>query len=125
MSDTAYWGKVMRINLTDKSATEETLSLETAKDFLGGAGLGIKILFDETKGGTDPLGPENKLVFAVGPFTGTDVPCASRMAVVGKSPLTKTIAVSLTGGISLLKCGGQVISPSSWKACQRSPFMCP
>ena len=98
MNDTAYWGKVMRINLTDKTATEETLSFETAKDFIGGAGLGIKVLFDEIKGGIDPLGPENKLVFAVGPFTGTDVPCASRMAVVGKSPLTNTIAVSLSGG---------------------------
>lgn len=98
MTDTAYWGKVMRINLSDRSATEAALPLEMAKDFIGGAGLGVKILFDEIKGGTDPLGPDNKLVFAVGPFTGTNVPCASRMAVVGKSPLTNTIAVSLTGG---------------------------
>jgi aldehyde:ferredoxin oxidoreductase len=98
MNDTAFWGKVLRINLTASSATEEILPPQMARDFIGGAGLGIKILFDEIKGGVDPLGPENKLVLAVGPFTGTEVPCTSRMAVVGKSPLTKTIAVSLTGG---------------------------
>ena len=76
-----YTGKILRINLTDQTAKEEELSLEIAKDFIGGAGFGIKYLFDEVTAGTDPLGPENKLIFASGPFSGTTIPCASRMAV--------------------------------------------
>jgi aldehyde:ferredoxin oxidoreductase len=93
-----YTGKILRINLTDKTSKEEELSPEVAKDFIGGAGFGIKYLFDEVKKGTDPLGPENKLIFASGPFSGTSLPCASRMAVTGKSPLTGAVGMALTGG---------------------------
>jgi len=93
-----YAGKILRINLTEKTAHEEALPLEIARDYIGGAGFGVKYLFDGLKAGTDPLGPENKLIFAVGPFSGTTIPCASRMAVTGKSPLTGAIGVSLTGG---------------------------
>jgi aldehyde:ferredoxin oxidoreductase len=93
-----YTGKILRINLTDKTSKEEKLPLEIATNFIGGAGLGIKYLFDEVKPGTDALGPENKLIFAPGPFTGTSIPCASRMAVTGKSPLTGAVGVALTGG---------------------------
>ncbi|HUT72935.1 MAG TPA: aldehyde ferredoxin oxidoreductase family protein [Desulfatiglandales bacterium] len=98
MFDGGYTGKIMRINLTDKTAREEELTLEVARDYIGGAGFGIKYLFDEVPKGTDPLGPENRLIFAVGPFSGTSVPCASRMAVTGKSPLTNAVGVALTGG---------------------------
>ena len=93
-----YAGKILRINLTNKTSKEERLPLEVAKDFIGGAGLGIKYLFDEVKPGTDALGPDNKLIFAPGPFTGTSIPCASRMSVIGKSPLTGAIGMALTGG---------------------------
>jgi len=93
-----YSGKILRVNLTDKTSKEEKLPLEIATNFIGGAGLGIKYLFDEVKPGTDALGPENKLIFAPGPFTGTSIPCASRMAVTGKSPLTGAVGVALTGG---------------------------
>jgi aldehyde:ferredoxin oxidoreductase len=93
-----YTGKVLRINLTDQTATKEDLPLEVAKNFIGGAGFGIKYLFDEVKAGTDPLGPDNKLIFASGPLSGTSVPCASRMAVTGKSPLTGAVGMALSGG---------------------------
>jgi len=93
-----YTGRILRINLTSKTAQEEKLPLEVAQNFIGGAGLGIKYLFDEVKPGTDALGQDNKLIFAPGPFTGTPTPCASRMAVVGKSPLTGAIGTALTGG---------------------------
>ena len=93
-----YAGKVLRINLTDQTAKEEALPLEMARDFIGGAGFGIKYLFDEVPAGADPLGPENKLIFASGPFSGTTIPCASRMAVAGKSPLTGAVGMALTGG---------------------------
>ena len=93
-----YRGKILRINLTNQTAKEEKLPLEIAKNFIGGAGFGIKYLFDEVPAGADPLGPENKLIFAPGPFTGTTIPCASRMAVTAKSPLTGAVGMSLTGG---------------------------
>lgn len=93
-----YTGKVLRVNLSDQSYKEENLSYETARDYIGGAGFGIKYLFDEVNPRVDPLAPENKLIFASGPFSGTSVPCASRMAVVGKSPLTNAVGMSLTGG---------------------------
>ncbi len=93
-----YSGKILRINLTDQTAKEEKLPLQMAIDFIGGAGFGIKYLFDEVKAGTDPLGPGNKLIFAPGPFTGTSLPCASRMAVTGKSPQTGAVGMALSGG---------------------------
>ncbi len=93
-----YAGKILRINLTDRTTKEEKLPLEIAQNFLGGAGLGIKYLFDEVKPGIDALSPDNKLIFAPGPFTGTSIPCASRMAVVAKSPLTGAVGNALTGG---------------------------
>jgi len=93
-----YAGKILRINLTELRASEEALPADIAKDYIGGAGFGIKYLFDEVAKGADPLGEANKLIFAVGPFSGTSIPCASRMAVTGKSPLTGTIGMSLTGG---------------------------
>ncbi|MGD9034695.1 MAG: aldehyde ferredoxin oxidoreductase family protein [Desulfobacteraceae bacterium] len=93
-----YTGKILRINLTDQTAKEEQLPLEIAKDYIGGAGFGIKYLYDEVPAGADPLGPENKLIFASGPFSGTTIPCASRMAVTAKSPLTGAVGMALTGG---------------------------
>ncbi|MFC1862919.1 aldehyde ferredoxin oxidoreductase family protein [Thermodesulfobacteriota bacterium] len=93
-----YTGKVLRINLTNQSSKVEELPFETARDFIGGAGFGIKYLYDEVKANVDPLGPDNKLIFAPGPFSGTSVPCASRMSVTGKSPLTGTVGMALSGG---------------------------
>lgn len=93
-----YTGKILRINLTDRSYRKEELPSKIAKDFIGGAGFGIKYLYDELKPGTDPLGPDNKLIFAPGPFTGTTIPCASRIAVTAKSPLTNAIGMALSGG---------------------------
>ena len=93
-----YTGKILRINLSSKSSKEEPLPEEMAQNFLGGAGFGIKHLFDEVKPGTDPLGPENKLIFAPGPLTGAGVPCASRIAVTGRSPLTGAVGMALSGG---------------------------
>ena len=93
-----YTGKILRINLTDKVFVIEDLPGETAKLFIGGAGFAVKTLFDEVPAKADALGPENKLIFAGGPFTGTSVPCASRMAVATKSPLTHAVGMALSGG---------------------------
>lgn len=112
MRDLRYKGKVLRVNLTDQTTSEEELPLHVIKDFIGGAGTGIKYLFDGLKTGTDPLGPENKLIFSVGPFTGTSIPCASRMAVIGKSPLTNAVGLSLSGGhfpVEMKKAGYDIL----------------
>jgi aldehyde:ferredoxin oxidoreductase len=93
-----YTGKILRIDLSTQTAATEDLPKEIAADFIGGAGFGIKYLFEEVPATTDPLGPENKLIFASGPLTGTNIPCTSRMAVTAKSPLTGAVGMALSGG---------------------------
>lgn len=96
---TTYNGKILRINLTDRSVKTEELPLEKAKKFIGGRGLGTKILYDEGIAKVDPLSPENKLVFVTGAVTGANVPTGGRYMVVTKSPLTGMIASSNSGGV--------------------------
>jgi aldehyde:ferredoxin oxidoreductase len=93
-----YTGKVLRVNLTDKTYQEEALPADVAQDFIGGSGFTVKYLYDEVPADCDPLGPENKLIYAPGPFTGTTIPCASRMAINAKSPATGAMGVATTGG---------------------------
>ncbi|TEB04446.1 putative oxidoreductase YdhV [Pelotomaculum schinkii] len=93
-----FTGRVLRIDLTNLTYQEEKLDPKIARQYMGGAGLGIKYLYDELEPGIDPLGPSNKLIFTLGPLTGTSSPCASRMSVTTKSPLSNTVGVALTGG---------------------------
>ena len=81
-------GKILRANMTDGKVTEERLDEGVARKFIGGRGLGSKILFDELKPGINPLGPENKLVIATGVVTGIPFPGNSCHSVMAKSPLT-------------------------------------
>jgi aldehyde:ferredoxin oxidoreductase len=107
-----YAGKVLRVDLTTRSHREEPLPEEIARDFIGGAGFTVKYLLDEVPPTCDPLGSENKLIYACGPFTGTKVPCASRMAVNAKSPATGAVGVAMTGGhfpIELKRAGYDVL----------------
>ena len=103
-----YMGKVLRIDLTTRKATEQKTSVSCSESFLGGRGLGTKILFDETEANIDPLSPANKLIFATGPLTATKVPTTGRIAVAFKSPLTGIIAHCSVGGFfgSSLKMAG-------------------
>jgi aldehyde:ferredoxin oxidoreductase len=93
-----YAGKILRVNLTDQTATLEPVSLNLAKQYLGGAGFAFKYLYDELKPRTPALSEANKLIFAVGPLNATGAPCSNRMAVASKSPLTNTIAAAFSGG---------------------------
>ena len=79
-----YAGKIIRVNLTERSIREEKVKQDVAKKFLGGRGLALKILFEELKPGIDPLGPENKLIFATGPVTGYPFPGNARYGVYGE-----------------------------------------
>lgn len=95
----AYYEKLARINLTTGEIKSEPLNMDLAKKFIGGRGLGTKILYDEGVAAADPLSPENKLVYITGPMTGASAPSTGRYMVVTKSPLTGMIACSNSGGI--------------------------
>ena len=95
---TSYNGKILRVNLSDKSFKVEDLDLNLAKKFIGGRGLGTKLYMDEVSPTVDPLSPENKVVIASGPLTGAAVPTGCRYMVITKSPLTGMIASSNSGG---------------------------
>ena len=93
-----YMGKIARINLTERSVREEPLELEDLKKYIGGSGLAAKYLFRETDEKTDPLGPENVLIYLTGPFVGTPVPTSGRHCIVAKSPLTGIWGEADAGG---------------------------
>ncbi len=89
---------ILHVNLNDKSIRREEIPPDLFKQYLGGRGLGVKILFDNLAPRTDALSPDNLLVFAVGPSTATRIPTAGRFVVVTKSPTTGTIFDSHAGG---------------------------
>ena len=93
-----FTGKLLRIDLSGKEYVVEEINESILRKFVGGASLAARILYDELSPGTDPLGPGNILVFTAGPLTGTRTPCASRLNVGTKSPLTGCLANALTGG---------------------------
>ncbi len=93
-----YVGKIGFVNLSNGEIREQGLDEKLARDFIGGHGLGARILFEMQKGGVDPLGPDNVLGFVTGPLTGTPVPTGSRYMVVCKSPLTGGWGDANSGG---------------------------
>ena len=93
-----YAGKFLKVNLTTKKLCELTITEKTLRKYIGGSGLGAKILGKETGGDTHPLSPENVLFFATGPFTGTGIPSSGRHSVIAKSPLTGIWGESDVGG---------------------------
>ncbi|MCK5315830.1 MAG: aldehyde ferredoxin oxidoreductase family protein [Anaerolineales bacterium] len=94
----AFTGKILRVNLTEGTISEETIRDDWAKKFMGGAGLATRYLYDEVPKGADPFGPENLLIFMTGPLTGTASASASRYSVVAKSPLTGIWGQANSGG---------------------------
>ena len=94
----AFWGKLLRVNLSNSTISEEEIPEEKMKMFLGARGLGSKYLADEVAPDIDPLSPDNKLIFAPGPLSGTTAPTGGRYNVITKGPLTGTIAASNSGG---------------------------
>jgi aldehyde:ferredoxin oxidoreductase len=93
-----YFGRGARIDLGSGSIHLETLDEAFYRKFLGGKGLGALLLLNNLKPLTDPLSPENPLIFLTGPLTGSPYPSASRGTVVTKSPLTGTFLDSNIGG---------------------------
>ncbi|MFW9935435.1 MAG: aldehyde ferredoxin oxidoreductase family protein [Candidatus Thorarchaeota archaeon] len=90
--------KLLWVSLTKQTTQEKPLSQSLFTQFLGGRGLGVKIVYDHVIPEIAPLAPENLLVFAIGPLTATAAPTGGRFAVVTKSPLTGTMFDSNCGG---------------------------
>ena len=82
-----YMGQLLRVNLSQRTILKEEPSRELLRGYIGGSGLGARLLFDETDENTDPLGEDNIIMFLTGPMVGTPVVCSGRHAVVTKSPL--------------------------------------
>lgn len=105
---TGYMGKVLAVDLTLTKVKEEQLEEKLYRDFIGGVGLGVKLLYERQPGKVDPLGEENILGFMPGLLGGTAVPASSRLTVVSKSPLTGGWGDASVGGYTAheLKCAG-------------------
>jgi len=107
-----YWQRLLRINLTTRTAEVEPIAEEDLKRFVGGAGLGGEILRREVSARQDPYGPENRLIFTTGPFQGPPVPGGAKFSVVAISPVTGTFGDSAAGaswGPSLKDAGYDVL----------------
>jgi len=96
---TTYQNKIVRINLKDRSITVEEIPVEKSIKYLGGRGLGTKILYDEGGAVADPMSTDNKLILMAGALTGAQVPTNGRYMAITRSPLTGMIACSNSGGV--------------------------
>src|SRR5580658_2335996 len=90
-----YYGCYLRIDACSGTAERVPLSDAVLRQFIGGSGLGVKILLDEGAASVDPLAPEAPLVFAFSPLVGSPLTTSAKFAVVSKSPLTDRINDSL------------------------------
>lgn len=94
----SWAGKILRVNLTAGTCTAEPLNMTWARQYLGSRGLGSKYLVEEVDPKVDPLSPDNKIIWATGPLTGTMASTGGRYTVITKGPLTGAIACSNSGG---------------------------
>jgi len=104
----AWTRKLLRVNLTAGTISEEALNMQWANDYLGQRGLATRYLVEEMDPKADPLGPDNKFIMATGPLTGTNASTGGRYSCVCKSPLTNALACSNSGGFfgaELMTCG--------------------
>lgn len=93
-----WYGRVLRVNLSSGQISTESVPFQVCKDYIGGRGFGIYTLLKEVDPTCDPLGPENKMVLATGPLTGTAAPTGARYMITTKAPLTGAISCSNSGG---------------------------
>ena len=90
--------KILRVDLTAGTVEAEPLNMEWADQYLGSRGLGTRYMWEEMDPAADPMGPDNVLIFATGPLTGTMASTSGRYTVITKGPLTGAIACSNSGG---------------------------
>ncbi len=94
----AWTRKVLRVDLSNGTCIAEALNMTWANEYLGQRGLATKYLSEEVDAQCEPLGPDNKLIMATGPLTGTMASTGGRYSVITKSPLTGVVACSNSGG---------------------------
>ena len=94
----SWAGKILRVNLSAGTVKSEPLNREWAQAYIGSRGLGTKYLVEEVDAKVDPLSPDNKIIWATGPLTGTMASTGGRYTVITKGPLTGAIACSNSGG---------------------------
>jgi aldehyde:ferredoxin oxidoreductase len=93
------YGKILEVDLSRGKISSRKIEPDFARKYLGGIGFGARIIYDEVGIEVDPYSPQNVIVFANGPFTGTHVPCGSRTEVTTKHPETMSIGTGNTGGV--------------------------
>ena len=93
-----YFGKQLRISLDSKEILKENIDASILRKYLGGAGYAARVLYDEIPKGTNPLSPENKLMFATSPLTANRIPGGGSIMLCFKSPLTNAWGESRCGG---------------------------
>jgi aldehyde:ferredoxin oxidoreductase len=93
-----YWGKRLRVDLTNGRIREEEISEEYCKKYIGGVGFAADILLKEVGPEVGALDPENRLIFGLGPLQASVVPGTGKWVVVSKSPLTGAICYAVAGG---------------------------
>jgi len=93
-----YSDKILRINLSNEKISVENPEEIFYRKYIGGEGFVAYYLLKELKPNTDPLGPENKLIFATGPITGVSIAGAGRNSIGAKSPLTNGFGEAEVGG---------------------------
>jgi aldehyde:ferredoxin oxidoreductase len=93
-----YMGKVLFVDLTNRKIHEEELSEKIARNFIGGYGVGARMIMERMKAGADPFEPENILGFGTGPLTLSGMTSTCRFTVMGKSPLTGYWGDANSGG---------------------------
>ena len=93
-----YGKKLLRIDLSTRSVSEEPLREPFIERWVGGMGFGTKLFTNEVPATADPLGPDNKIYISVGPLTGTLAPLFAQTCIVTKSPLTGGIINTYAGG---------------------------
>lgn len=94
-----YHGRILNVNLSSGHVAIETFDETFARQYLGGNGFAIRLLYERLAAGIDPLAPENMIVFAVGPTTDTTIPGATRCCAGTKSPLTGLFFDTTFGGM--------------------------
>jgi aldehyde:ferredoxin oxidoreductase len=100
-----FFNRILRVNLKTRTSREEIIPESVYETYLGGKGLGIHLLMKENPPGVDPLSPNNKLIFCLGPVTDTKIYGSCRHGVFTKSPLTGIFSESY--------CGGRLAEPMS------------
>jgi aldehyde:ferredoxin oxidoreductase len=93
-----YHGRFLEIDLNHQTTRDLPLSEDFCKMYIGGATMAAALIYDRIKSDTDPLSPENPIVMACGPFTGSPIPMVSRYAIGGISPLTGFWGEATSGG---------------------------